>query len=151
MAAVTSASPMLSIASKPRSSVQILVAALLSLVSTSTKKGGSAPQSGLQTAPAGTADPGTWVDYQITLSQCGTLSVKYKGMDVFKDIVIGYTKRPGRWILGARPGGEHETHWIDDLTINTVIDTLGDLPPRVTSTLPAGNGATPNSSNPGWN
>ncbi|MCI0746500.1 MAG: Ig-like domain-containing protein [Verrucomicrobia subdivision 3 bacterium] len=92
----------------------------------------------LATDPSGTADPGTFVDLEIRLCSWGTLSVTYKGLEIFKDVVTGYVPRPGRFVFGARTGGANDNHWIDDLTI--VTDT-SPQPPRVASALPAPNPA----------
>ncbi|HXJ57315.1 MAG TPA: carbohydrate-binding protein [Verrucomicrobiae bacterium] len=90
----------------------------------------------LETDPAGTPAPGTWVDLEVNLSACGSVSVRYKGLDIFKDVVTGYTSREGRFVLGARTGGANDNNWIDDLQITT---TVGANAPRVASALPAGN------------
>jgi len=87
----------------------------------------------LETGGPGAA-AAVWEDLEITLSNCGTLSVKYKGIDIYKDIVTGYVPRAGRFSLGARTGGANDNQWIDNIGIET--DT-GDPPPRVVSALPA--------------
>jgi len=93
----------------------------------------------LETDPAGTPAPGSWVDFEMNLSSCGALTVKFKGLEIFKDVLTGYAAtraHPGRFVIGARTGAATDNHWIDDLIITT--DT-GDSPPRLASALPAGN------------
>jgi len=91
----------------------------------------------LETDPTGTAAPGTWVDLEIILSPAGALSVNYKGHQIFRDIVTGYTPRLGRFVIGARTGGATDNHWIDNIGITT---DVGDPPPRVVAGTPAAAG-----------
>ncbi len=91
----------------------------------------------LETEPAATPDPGTFVDLVITLDKCGTLTLNYKGIEIFKDEVTGYTPRQGRFVIGGRTGGAWDNHWIDDIQVTT--DT-GDAVARVASTLPSAPG-----------
>ncbi len=87
----------------------------------------------IETDPTGTAAPGTWVDLEIILNPGGTLSLNYKGVPIFRDIVTGFTPRLGRFVIGARTGGATDNHWIDNIGITT---DAGDAPPRVLSTTP---------------
>jgi hypothetical protein len=87
----------------------------------------------IETDPAGTAAPGVWADFEMILSPGGTLSVNYKGLPIFRDIVTGFTPRLGRFVIGGRTGGANDNHWIDNIGITT---DVGDPPPRVISTTP---------------
>jgi hypothetical protein len=98
------------------------------------EKDGAGNPLSLETDAAGTPDPGTFVDLEITLSPCGAVSVKYKGIQIFQDVVTGYSPRAGRFVFGARTGGAWDNHWIDDLMITTSIE---DAPPFVRSPIPA--------------
>ncbi len=93
----------------------------------------------LETDPAGTPAPGTWVDLEISVTPAGAVSVKYKGIQIYQDVPTGFTSRPGRFVVSGRTGGANDNHWIDDLQITTT--TSGDSHPYVSSSLPAGNPA----------
>jgi hypothetical protein len=87
----------------------------------------------IETDPTGTAAPGTWVDLEIILSPGGTLSLNYKGHQIFRDIVTGFAPRLGRFVIGARTGGATDNHWIDNIGITT---DVSDPPPRTVTTTP---------------
>jgi len=74
-----------------------------------------------------------FVNLEITLGPAGTLSLTYKGIQIFRDIVTGYTPRLGRFVIGARTGNANENHWIDDIGITT---DVSDAPPRAVSATP---------------
>jgi hypothetical protein len=55
----------------------------------------------------------------------GLLTVQFNGITFFQNIPIGLPAIPGgRWAFGAHTGGENETHWLDDLNIQTYALTV---------------------------
>jgi len=95
----------------------------------------------IQTDPPGTGTGGTpvWADFEFSVTAAGAASVRYKGYDIFKDVVVGWTPRVGRFVIGGRTGGANEAHWIDNIGVTT--DTATDPPPLFISTSPAANPA----------
>jgi hypothetical protein len=95
----------------------------------------------IQTDPPGTGTGGTpvWVDFEFSVTAAGAASVRYKGYDIFKDVVVGWAPRAGRFVIGGRTGNANEAHWIDNVGFTT--DTATDPPPFFVSTSPAGNPA----------
>ena len=86
----------------------------------------------LETEPSGSV--ANWVDLEIILNPAGGLSVNYKGHQIFRDFVTGYTPRVGRFIIGARTGPRLGSyHWIDNVRITT---DISDSAPRVAFTRP---------------
>jgi hypothetical protein len=57
----------------------------------------------------------------IRVNENGTLDLQYKGKAIFNALPLpGYTALAGgRFGLGARTGGENETHWVDNFAIAT--------------------------------
>jgi hypothetical protein len=98
----------------------------------------------IQTDPAGTGAGGTpvWTDLDFSISAAGAATVRYKGLDIFRDVVVpGWSTpapRSGRFIIGARTGNANEAHWIDNIGITT---SEADSPPLFASTTPAANPA----------
>jgi len=87
----------------------------------------------LETEPSGSV--ANWVDLEIILNPAGGLSVNYKGHQIFRDFVTGYTPRVGRFIIGARTGPRLGSyHWIDNVRITT---DISDSAPRVAFTRPS--------------
>jgi hypothetical protein len=62
----------------------------------------------------------TFVDMVVQLNPDRTLSVVYDGVYIHSNVFLGYSPGAGSlfWI-GARTGGSHEKHFIDDLSIAT--------------------------------
>ena len=73
----------------------------------------------------------------IRVNENGTLDLQYKGNAIFNALPLpGYTALAGgRFGLGARTGGENETHWVDNIAIAT---TTG-LAPIPIGFTPVGN------------
>jgi hypothetical protein len=65
------------------------------------------------------------VDFDIRVSANGTLDLQYKGNAIYIGLPLpNYTPMVGgRFGLGARTGGENETHWIDNIAIATTVAT----------------------------
>ncbi|HXJ76949.1 MAG TPA: hypothetical protein VNM37_29090, partial [Candidatus Dormibacteraeota bacterium] len=90
----------------------------------------------LETDPAGTPNPGTFVDLKIAVSESGAFSLSYKGTDFFKDLAIpGWSPRAGRFIIGGRTGNAADNTWIDDLSVTTI--TADQIRPYVSNITPA--------------
>src|SRR5688572_9120833 len=95
----------------------------------------------IQTDPPGTGTGGTpvWTDVEFSISGAGAASVRYKGNDIFRDVVVpGWAARAGRFVIGARTGNANEAHWIDNIGVTT---SILDPPPLFTSSTPAANPA----------
>src|SRR5262249_35237906 len=119
------------------------------------------PYSALTTADL-SADPlQQYATLAIQVNENGTLDFQYKGNAIFVGLPLpGYTAMAGgRFAMGARTGGENETHWVDNIAIAT---TVGLVPLRLNfSTVGtdlrltwAGDGfklqSTPSLSSPTW-
>jgi hypothetical protein len=83
---------------------------------------------------AGRADgPSFYVTYReyatlaIRVNANGTLDLQYKGNAILNALPLpGHTPVSGaRFGLGARTGGENETHWFDDIAIATTVSVVG--------------------------
>ncbi len=63
----------------------------------------------------------------IRVNANGTLDLQYKGNAILNALPLpGHTPISGaRFGLGARTGGENETHWIDDIAIATTVSVVG--------------------------
>src|SRR5437899_2855467 len=82
----------------------------------------------------------TFVDMVVQLNPDTTLSVIYDGVYVLSNVPLGYTPAAGSlfWI-GARTGGAHEKHFIDNLKIATRTDPT----PYIKSFAPRGRQVSP--------
>ena len=58
-----------------------------------------------------------YVPMQITLHADGKLDVALDGTNVFLGLPTPYVPLSGSFVLGARTGGQYETHWVDNLSI----------------------------------
>lgn len=69
------------------------------------------------------------------------LSLQFKGLDVYKNLVVPFTPIAGRFVFGARTGGSTDNHWIDDLTITTTppVTLITSMSPLPGATDVAGN------------
>jgi len=96
------------------------------------------PEGTLTPRPILPLDPRTpdlnWAPLEISLSSCGGVTVKYKGVTVFDEVPTGITPRVGRFLMGGRTGGANDNHWVDDLAISTVTDSLA---PVVSAKVPS--------------
>jgi len=72
-------------------------------------------------------------DVSIQLTRSGTLNVSYKGQPLYANLMLpSFVPVEGLFAFGARTGGENAAHWIDDLSIQTVV--AGDpVAPSVTA------------------
>jgi hypothetical protein len=59
-----------------------------------------------------------FIPVNIKMDADGTLDVMVDGTNVVFNLPTPFTPVMGRFGLFARTGGENETHWIDDLTVN---------------------------------
>ena len=92
----------------------------------------------LETDPAGTPNPGVFVTLTFSVSESGSFSLTYKGLELFKELAIpGWAPRAGRWIIGARTGNANDNNWIDDLNITTI--TPDQIRPYVSGITPTRN------------
>lgn len=79
-----------------------------------------------------------WLQVEIQLSPDGKLDVRFDGTNVFTGLAVPYVPiAGGRFGVSARTGGEVETHWVDDLSIN-VLTTETAAGGRVTLDAPNG-------------
>jgi hypothetical protein len=64
----------------------------------------------------------SFFDVFLEMSADGKLDVTYNSLPIYTDFPTGYTPiSGGRFGFGARTGGLNDNHWIDDLTITTVV------------------------------
>jgi hypothetical protein len=91
--------------------------------------GGTATTSGMKIRYGGLDIAGvqipTWnnaafIPVSITVATDGALTVLVDGTNVFGAITLPWMPTIGRFGLYGRTGGQNETHWIDDLTINVM-------------------------------
>lgn len=76
--------------------------------------------------PASLQTGTNFVDVAIALNPNGTVDVNYKGIQVFKNLLIpDYSPKSARFAFGARTGGAVENHWVDDISIKTVAPATG--------------------------
>jgi hypothetical protein len=72
-----------------------------------------------------------YANFAVRVNANGTWDLQYKGNVIFNALPLpGYSGiAGGRFALGARTGGEYETHWVDDIQIATTVSlaapTLG--------------------------
>lgn len=72
-----------------------------------------------------------YANFLLNVDATGKLDLQYKGRIILNDLQLpGYTALAGgRFALGARTGGENETHWVDNIQIATttglIAPTLG--------------------------
>ncbi|HEY5914547.1 MAG TPA: hypothetical protein VJA21_28495, partial [Verrucomicrobiae bacterium] len=95
------------------------------------------PYSALYTGDL-SADPlQQYATLAMRVNENGTLDLQYKGNAIFAGLPLpGYTPMAGgRFGLGARTGGENETHWFDNIQIAT---TPGVVPIPLQMTTTAG-------------
>jgi hypothetical protein len=60
-----------------------------------------------------------FIPVSISVASDGALTVLVDGTNVFGSVVLpGWAPASGRFGLYARTGGQNETHWVDDLTID---------------------------------
>jgi len=82
---------------------------------------------------------GDFVDVRIHLDSDATLDVLVNGTAIFNNLATSLGASSGRFGFGARTGGYHDNHFIDNLTI-----TSGEPGrPFVTSSSPRGSSVSP--------
>ncbi|MEY2409829.1 MAG: hypothetical protein QOF48_2499, partial [Verrucomicrobiota bacterium] len=59
-----------------------------------------------------------YIPVNITLTAGGQLTVNVNGTNVVSSLALPYVPITGRFGMYGRTGGEFETHWVDDLSIN---------------------------------
>ncbi len=81
------------------------------------------PYSALFTGDLSTDPLQQYANLVIRVNENGTLDLQYKGSAIFTALPLpGYTAMAGgRFGLGARTGGENETHWVDNIAIATTV------------------------------
>ena len=98
------------------------------------------------------ADPfEQYANLLIRVNDNGTLDLQYKDRAIFSGLPLpGYTAMAGgRFGLGARTGGENETHWVDSIQIATTTGLVPRLSASPTSeSISRSLGAPASSSNP---
>ena len=64
----------------------------------------------------------TFIPVTVVLKPNGTISVNYRGTDIYKDAYLpGWAPLTGgQFAIGARTGGLNENNWIDDVSFTTV-------------------------------
>jgi hypothetical protein len=96
-------------------------------------------QMSIETDPAGTPAPGTFVDLNISVTESGAFSLTYKGVELYKELALpGWAPRAGRWVIGGRTGNANDNHWIDNLNINTI--SADQIRPYVSGITPSAQG-----------
>ncbi len=73
---------------------------------------------GVQTV---TWDKDAYIPVTVSLDINGRVTVMVDGTNVFGNVVVPWTPRPGRFAFYGRTGGERQAHSIDDLSITTVL------------------------------
>lgn len=83
-----------------------------------------------------------WVDVVIQVDSNGRLTVQHDNVKYYDKLDIGWSPIAGpRITIGARTGGEFETHWIENLAVLYNADVVLPQPPTISITSPA-NGST---------
>jgi len=120
------------------------------------------PYSALYTGDLSTDPTEQYATLAFQVNENGTLDLQYKGNAIFHALSLpGYTAMAGgRFALGARTGGENETHWVDDIQIATTPGQI--LTPPTLGFSRSGNNlqltwgpgfklqSTPNLTTPNW-
>lgn len=99
-------------------------------------KAGGVVRGSVKFAKADILTGSEFVDVRIEYRD-GLLDVDFKGTPVFNDLALGLPAiSGGRFGFGARTGGENNNHWIDDLSIQTFVQTS----PAIASLRPTAKG-----------
>lgn len=95
-----------------------------------TRNGGPADTTSLQTGPAGVSLDEDWnlpdhsfVNLTIHLDEDGTLDVTFKGVKILDNFQTSYFPSRGRIILAGRTGGSTSHHHVDNIVITTTSAT----------------------------
>ncbi|MHC1765597.1 MAG: hypothetical protein AB9869_15055 [Verrucomicrobiia bacterium] len=97
-------------------------------------------------APRSALAANTFLPVRINLDSDGTVDVSYGDTVIYTNFFTSFTAMQGRFGLGARTGGSHDNHWVDDLSITTSTGpSTAPKGPLVTAVSPSGTGASPES------
>jgi len=62
-----------------------------------------------------------YLDVAVRLYTDGKVDVSFGGSNVYSGFQTPYTPISGSFVFGGRTGGEFEAHWIDDISITTIL------------------------------
>lgn len=72
-------------------------------------------------AEGGNPDVLCWAPLEVTLTETGLLTVKYKGRTVLDNFETDFYPSPGRLVLGGRTGGANEIKHVDNIVLTTIL------------------------------
>ena len=72
-------------------------------------------------ATGGNPDVLCWAPLEVTLTETGLLTVKYKGRTILDNHPTSFFPSPGRLVLGGRTGGANAIIHIDNIHLTTVL------------------------------
>lgn len=72
-------------------------------------------------ATGGNPDVLCWAPLEVTLTETGLLTVKYKGRTILDNFETSFFPSPGRLVLGGRTGGANAIIHIDNIHLTTVL------------------------------
>ena len=72
-------------------------------------------------ATGGNPDVLCWAPLEVTLTETGLLTVKYKGRTILDNHPTSFFPSPGRLVLGGRTGGSNAIIHIDNIHLTTVL------------------------------
>lgn len=72
-------------------------------------------------AMGGNPDVLCWTPLEVTLTETGQLTVKYKGRTILDNFETDFFPSPGRLVLGGRTGGANAIIHIDNIHLTTVL------------------------------
>lgn len=72
-------------------------------------------------AMGGNPDVLCWALLEVTLTETGLLTVKYKGRTILDNLETSFFPSPGRLVLGGRTGGANEIKHVDNIVLTTIL------------------------------
>lgn len=72
-------------------------------------------------AMGGNPDVLCWAPLEVTLTETGLLTVKWKGRTILDNFETGFFPSPGRLVLGGRTGGSNAITHIDNIVLTTIL------------------------------
>lgn len=69
----------------------------------------------------GNPDVLCWAPLEVTLTETGLLTVKYKGRTVLDEFQTDFYPSPGRLVLAGRTGGANEIKHVDNIVLTTIL------------------------------
>jgi hypothetical protein len=95
-------------------------------------------------APRAALAANTFLPVRIHLDSDSTLDVSYGDMIVYTNLYTGFTAQAGRFGFGARTGGSHDNHFVDDLSITTsTAPATQPAHPLIMTVSPSGTASPP--------